>query len=282
MRRRDFLKAGVAGAAVWALPEASRRAAAAPVEGAPVPVAWRSDDGGRRFSDVKGNLYDVFPTRGRVDVRSPDGTPLSQVPGPLDSPRAVGALPGGEVWVLEPERVRVYSPGRLLAPRAEFLQGRTEGLGAGRDLAVVNESVVVVDGHRHRVQVVDPRGRVVRTFGSLGDGPGRLNGPGSVAVAPDGHLHVADTGNFRVQVFTPAGRHVRTYGGWGTQPGQVQGARCVRVGADGTSYVVDAVGGCVHLFDASGRFLSRFLPRDGSRPVWLAVAGHGVVVSTAG
>lgn len=42
-------------------------------------------------------------------------------------------------------------------------------------------------------------------FGEAGDGPGQLDRPTDLAIAPDGTAYVADFGNGRVQVFARDG-----------------------------------------------------------------------------
>jgi tripartite motif-containing protein 2/3 len=62
-------------------------------------------------------------------------------------------------------------------------------------------NIVVAEYGNDRVQVFGPDGRVVRSFGSPGAGPGQLDGPYGVAVDGEGKMLVADNDNNRVQVF---------------------------------------------------------------------------------
>lgn len=71
----------------------------------------------------------------------------------------------------------------------------------------------------------------------------------SVAVGPDGHLYVLDSGNHHVQVFDAEGRHLRTLGRKGGGPGEMQlWPHTIRMGTDGT----------VHVYDIGKRGLVRF------------------------
>lgn len=63
----------------------------------------------------------------------------------------------------------------------------------------------VLDGSGHRILRYDSSGRHVATYGSEGAGPGELQGPSVVAVAPDGTIWVSDAGNRRTSVFDPGG-----------------------------------------------------------------------------
>lgn len=69
--------------------------------------------------------------------------------------------------------------------------------------------VHVADTLNHRIMVFAPDGSFVRTFGSLGTAPGRLESPDSVAVASNGDIFVAD--NFRVQQFDSVGNLIRVF-----------------------------------------------------------------------
>lgn len=91
----------------------------------------------------------------------------------------------------------------------------------------------------------------VLRLGGADGGPEAFFGVGrhSVAVGPEGHLYVLDSGNHHVQVFDAEGRHVRTLGRKGGGPGEMQlWPRTIRIGADGT----------VHVYDIGKRGLVRF------------------------
>ncbi|HEX6134556.1 MAG TPA: 6-bladed beta-propeller [Longimicrobiales bacterium] len=72
-----------------------------------------------------------------------------------------------------------------------------------------NDNLYVLDGQNFRVVVLDARGRFVRQFGKQGGGPGELQAPLSLDVAPDGTVVVSDIGNRAFILFTPAGEYIR-------------------------------------------------------------------------
>ncbi len=85
-------------------------------------------------------------------------------------------------------------------------------LPGGVALDAAGRRLYVADAQANRIQVFDVDGatvRFARAVGRHGAGPGELDTPGGMVVAPDGRLYVADAGNHRVQVFdaglAPAG-----------------------------------------------------------------------------
>jgi len=58
----------------------------------------------------------------------------------------------------------------------------------------------VVDGGNFRVQVFDPDGRFVKTFGTVGRKSGQFSRPKEIAIDAQGNVYVVDTafGNFQI------------------------------------------------------------------------------------
>ena len=115
---------------------------------------------------------------------------------------------------------RGSKPGQLESPHGAAITARGD--------------LLVADTLNHRVQAFDLTGalggwpgRLLRTWGTLGDGPGGLDTPRSgLAVSPvedeQGRVFVPDTGNHRIVVYTvngtPAGL---VLGGRGREPGRL-------------------------------------------------------------
>ncbi len=81
-------------------------------------------------------------------------------------------------------------------------------------------NLYVTDTWNDRVEVFDPDGKFIRTFGKNGDGPGRFARPKGIAIDSDGHIWVADAVQNRLQCFTPDGQLLLYMGGPGQLPGQ--------------------------------------------------------------
>lgn len=113
----------------------------------------------------------------------------------------------------------------------------------------------VAEGSTGRVVVldVDGDGTVLRSFGTLGNGPGQLGASqGGIAVLA-GEVHVGDAGESRVTVFTTAGAFERSYGTGGSLAGQL--AVPAGVAAFGGEVVVaDNSNARVAIFAADGTF----------------------------
>ncbi|MBL9128201.1 MAG: hypothetical protein JNL97_11160 [Verrucomicrobiales bacterium] len=68
----------------------------------------------------------------------------------------------------------------------------------------------VTDGYGNaRIHRFSPDGRLLRSWGEPGAGPGQFAIPHGIAIDPEGLLYVADRENSRIQVFTPEGQYVR-------------------------------------------------------------------------
>ena len=107
-------------------------------------------------------------------------------------------LPDRDV-VLTPALQDVYAVGAMDGAEWETF-GEIRGVafdGAG--------NLYVLDAMNFRVTVVDPRGRLVRAFGTRGDGPGEFRLPTAMAVLPDGTAVIQDLRHAAYLVFGPGG-----------------------------------------------------------------------------
>lgn len=112
-----------------------------------------------------------------------------------------------------------------------------------------------VDSDAHRVHSYDVQGRLLRSLGRRGEGPGEFNLPVDAALAPDGTLWVLDAGNFRLQAFDAEGRFLRAFGSAGNGLGQFGRPRGLAVDGDGLLYVSDASFANVQVFQPDGQLL---------------------------
>ena len=67
----------------------------------------------------------------------------------------------------------------------------------------------ISDGYGNcRVHVFSPDGRLLRSWGEPGSGPGQFNLPHGIAVSSKGVVYVADRQNNRIQLFTTEGKYL--------------------------------------------------------------------------
>lgn len=61
--------------------------------------------------------------------------------------------------------------------------------------------IIVADSGNNRIQIFNPDGVFIRSFGGWGSGDGEFKGLEGVAVLPNGNIVVCDRENHRIQVF---------------------------------------------------------------------------------
>lgn len=171
----------------------------------------------------------------------------------LPTPRSVACGPSDQITVLDTAgRVLIFSADGALVRHWKMLDvsvGKPEGLtvlGDGR--------IVVCDTHYHRVVYFDAEGRLLKSFGRRGTGPGEFGYPVGITRDARENLYVCEYGGHdRVQKFTREGAYLLEFGSFGTGPGQFQrpGGLAWRAGK---VYVADAVNNRVLIFTDEGRF----------------------------
>jgi sugar lactone lactonase YvrE len=143
-------------------------------------------------------------------------------------------------------------------------------------LALINDSLAVVDSQTHAVLVFDLQGKLRFRFGQRGAAPGDFNFPTHIAADREGHLLVTDAMNSRVQIFDSAGKFISTFGSNGDTSGHFSRPKGVAMDTFGHVYVADAMFDNLQIFDLAGQFLLN-VGQSGNRPGEFGLPG-GVAI----
>jgi DNA-binding beta-propeller fold protein YncE len=115
------------------------------------------------------------------------------------------------------------------------------------------------------------------SFGEFGGGPGQLDAPKQMAVAPNGDVYVADSGNDRISVFAGDGTFQRTFG-----DGLLSEPKDVALDAEGRTFVADAGNDRIVVFSSGGGSHFDFGEGELDEPSGVAVDGSTVYVADTG
>ena len=143
--------------------------------------ARRANENEIRQNPAAANLGSV------VRKFSPDGRLLMTI----GTPGQTGAPP---MALTDPSDVLVAPDGSIFIAEAhgdQFLDTPEDGIG--------------------RISKWSPDGRLIKTFGAWGYGPGQFRGAHSLAMDSQGRLFIADRGNRRMQIFDQDGKHLETW-----------------------------------------------------------------------
>jgi sugar lactone lactonase YvrE len=221
-------------------------------EGPNKPYGVSFDNGQIHVVDTRGFGYAIFDIPNK-DYRFQVGSGPSSMPKPIN----IEIDDDGRKYVADTVRNQVL----VFNGNDGFVQafGR-RGQFRPTDVLVDGDRLFVVDIQEHRIVVLDKNtGEELTSFGSAGNDEDKLFQPTNIAMGPNGHLYVSDTGNFRIQEFTQDGEVVKSYGaGVGRSPGNFARPKGVAVDQEGRVYVVDAAYERVQVFDDEGRLLMYF------------------------
>ncbi len=95
-------------------------------------------------------------------------------------------------------------------------------------------------------------GKLIKSWGDPGDGPGQLVLPHGALIDSRGRLLIADRENHRVQVFTQDGDFITQW------PAKLNGPAVVWEDRDGICYVAEHNGGFFSVLSLDGELLARW------------------------
>ncbi|MBI1854079.1 MAG: NHL repeat-containing protein [Planctomycetes bacterium] len=223
-----------------------------------------------------GDLFVVDAIPGRVWRLNYRGEPTSSLDfsDATGSPAAViaiAATPDGGVAVLSssPAWVRVLGPDlherlRITAPADKSL------LQSPTDLAVGADGKIYVTNHADpAVQIFDPNGALVGSWGRVGEGSGATDFslPTGIAVDPAGRILLIDSLRQDIRAYQSDGRLLGIWGGFGTGLGAVAFPADLCLDPEGQVAIVSEKGGRrVTVFRIEFEPAKTAPPADGATP----------------
>lgn len=211
---------------------------------------------------------------------------------PLSRPYGLGIDPQGNLWVSDANNDRF----QILAPDGSHLEtwgspgdgdGEFEffspnsGFGAPYgDVAFdAAGNIYVADTGNFRVQKFAPDRSFLLAWGEEGEGDGQFLAPSSIAIGPDGTVHVSDEERADVQMFDADGQFLGVTA-QAPDDGVLYMPAGIAVDGDGAIWVADYLGHRILSFSPSGEILSSWGQRgirDGQ-----FVSPNDVAVDAAG
>ncbi|AVH70667.1 scytonemin biosynthesis PEP-CTERM protein ScyF [Nostoc sp. 'Lobaria pulmonaria (5183) cyanobiont'] len=184
----------------------------------PTTVDFNPVTGDLYAGDVYNNRINQFDSQGKFIRSFANGEFTPLIPGRFFfGPSGVTFDKTGNVYVgdFNGERILKFTPdGKqigVIGGTTGTALGEFQGV-AGTRISPVSGNIFVADQYNNRVQVLDPNGKPLYTFGSAGSGPGQLLQPIGIEVDDQENVYVADSINSRVQVFDKKGNFLTSYG----------------------------------------------------------------------
>jgi DNA-binding beta-propeller fold protein YncE len=203
--------------------------------GKPINIAV-DEDGTRYVTDVKLGRVMVYDANNRY-VRA-IGDPEAWIPTDI-------AIIGKRLYVTDKMNGEIVliekSTGEDLR-RFDLFEGEGGALFFPTNLALgVDGSVYVTETGSAQVRKFDGRGKLLQTFGSLGDRIGQFVRPKGVAVDREDRVYVVDAASSVVQIFNSAGELLLFFGGTGHSPGELYLPANVVIDYDNVDLFADRV-----------------------------------------
>jgi DNA-binding beta-propeller fold protein YncE len=171
---------------------------------------------------------------------------------------SICSIPGNRMLFTESYLNKVF----VLTPGQKTLTELNDSLALNRPTGIAwspaTGEIWVVETNAHRIAVLDASGKLLRTIGQRGTGPGEFNFPTSIWIDNSGKVYVVDAMNFRIQMFTKEGQPAGMFGKIGDATGYFARPKGIATDSHGNIYIADALFNTVQIFDQSGRFLYNF------------------------
>lgn len=108
--------------------------------------------------------------------------------------------------------------------------------------------VYVTDAFNFTVKVFDQSGKLVRSIGTVGDGPGTFSRPKGIALDSEGHIYIIDANFDNYQIFNQQGQLLLYVGRTGKKPGQFFMPNGIFIDSEDRIYISDSYNQRVQIF----------------------------------
>ncbi len=106
----------------------------------------------------------------------------------------------------------------------------------------------MLDSGNFRVQIFDPEGKFIRSFGGVGSEAGTFARPKGIALDSEGHIYVIDAAFANFQIFDEYGNSLLSVGSNGIEPGMFVLPFGIAIDGKDKIYVVDQINKRVQIF----------------------------------
>jgi sugar lactone lactonase YvrE len=204
-------------------------------------------------------LYVVEQEKKGVSVFSPQGKRLRFITHPsLERPAGIAIdRDRGRIYLADTGHTKsIEHSVKIFNMNGDLLGTIGEGKGEGPGqflfptyLALDPKgNLYVTDTLNSRVQMFDPDGVYVRSFGQRGNAWGMFDKPKGVGLDGYGNVYVADSGWSNVQIFNQKGQILLFFGGRGPIPGMLQNPTAVAIDKNNHIYVADYLNHRVEMY----------------------------------
>jgi len=228
-----------------------------------------------------GRIYLCHRFEPSVLILDPAGAVVGSLgDGEVIDPHGITTDLKGNIYVADRDRhvVVVFGPdGKLIKELGTRDHASPEApFNHPADVAVAADGTTfVADGYGNsRIHVFSADGRLIRSWGEAGRGPGQFSVPHGIAVDSRNRVYVADRENDRVQVFDLAGTLLDVWDAF-------RGPTDVSIDERERIFVSDHIP-TVTALDTSGRVLVKIRAYHDTHGVCCDRAGNVFVASTAG
>jgi len=109
-------------------------------------------------------------------------------------------------------------------------------------------NVYVTDAFNFTVKIFDQKGKLVRSVGSVGDGPGTFSRPKGVALDSEAHIYIIDANFDNYQIFNQEGQLLLFVGATGKKPGQFFMPNGIFIDNENKIYISDSYNQRIQIF----------------------------------